>query len=161
MAANYSSQYPKVAYEDYRNAPLPPVPRTYSSSPYSSQTHLPQPYSPSYQSTSGRFKDDDPYEDENSIPMSGRKKHESAASIAPILPQQEQDDPFVRDADPRRERRSRDRRKDGWFSGKITWVVFTLTVVQLAVFLAELIKNGKNYPHSLEEGMLTYIHQAF
>ena len=145
MAANdyYISQYPKPVYEDYRNAPLPPVPRTYSDSPYSSQTHLPQPYSPSYQSSSGRYKDDDPYEDENSIPMSGRKKHESAASIPPILPHQ-QEDPIERDEDPSRQRRQRGRRRDGWFSGQITWVVYTVTVIQLAVFIAELVKNGKN-----------------
>jgi hypothetical protein len=144
MAANdyYTSPYPKGGYEDYRNAPLPPVPRTYTSSPYSSQTHLPQPYSPSYQSTSGKFQDDDPYEDNNSIPLSGRKKHESATSIAPMLPHQ-QEDPFVRDADPTRERKSRGRRKDGWFTGQITWVVYTLTVIQLAVFIAELVKNGE------------------
>lgn len=143
MAANdyVTSSQPHRAtpFEDYRNAPLPPLPRTYSSSPYSSTAHLVQPYSPSYAASPGR--NDDPYEDDNSIPLSGRKKHESTTSVSPILYQQEQDDPFVRDADPRR-KRSMGRRKDGWFTGQITWVVYTMTVIQLAVFLAELVKNG-------------------
>lgn len=33
-------------------------------------------------------------------------------------------------------------RKHGFFSGKIPWVVYTLTVIQCAVFIAELAKNG-------------------
>ena len=142
MAANdyYTSSPHRTPYEDYRNAPLPPVPRTHS--PYGSTTHLAQPYSPTYSGLGGRFREDDPYEDDNSIPLSGRKKHESATSISPILPHQ-QEDPLVRDADPRRERRQKGRRRDGWFRGQITWVVYTLTVIQLAVFIAELVKNGK------------------
>jgi hypothetical protein len=127
------------------------VPRTHS--PYSSTTHLAQPYSPTYSGSGGRFREDDPYEDDNSIPLSGRKKHESATSISPILPHQ-QEDPFVRDADPRRER-GKGRRREGWFSGRITWVVYTMTVIQLAVFIAELVKNGK--VHHIRKGykMLT------
>ena len=71
-------------------------------------------------------------------------KRESATSVSPILPEQPEDDPFVRDADPRRQRKqSTGRRRDGWFNGQITWVVYTMTVIQLAVFIAELAKNGK------------------
>jgi hypothetical protein len=70
-------------------------------------------------------------------------KRESATSVSPILPEQPEDDPFVRDADPSRQRkRSTGRRRDGWFSGQITWVVYTMTIIQLAVFIAELAKNG-------------------
>jgi hypothetical protein len=72
-------------------------------------------------------------------------------SVAPILPPQHpDDDPFVRDAAPgkRRRRRSdgRDERvveDEGWFKGKITWVCFVFSVVQLIVFLVEIIKYGK------------------
>ena len=42
----------------------------------------------------------------------------------------------------RRRRRRKENEKKGWFSGKIPWVVYFLTVVQLAVFIAELAKNG-------------------
>lgn len=42
-----------------------------------------------------------------------------------------------------RKRRTREPEKKGFFSGKTPWVVYTLTFIQLAVFLAELIKNGR------------------
>lgn len=73
--------------------------------------------------------------------MSGRRqKHDSQASVAPILPH-EQEDPFVRDAQSRKRNKKKD--KDGWFTGKITWVVFAFSIVQLAVFIAMLVKNGE------------------
>jgi len=34
-------------------------------------------------------------------------------------------------------------KKKGFFSGKIAWVVFITSGVQFAVFIAEIIKNGK------------------
>lgn len=73
-------------------------------------------------------------------------------SVAPILPPQHaDDDPFVRDAKPGRGRGRRDsegRRgrtedDDGWFRGKITWVCFFMSIVQLIVFLVEIIKYGE------------------
>ncbi|KAK5122069.1 hypothetical protein LTR85_004315 [Meristemomyces frigidus] len=127
-------------YDNHNEAPLPPLP---TSSPFDDRTY---PYShqapsQSYLGAGGRIHDDaDPFEDDNAIPMNGRKpKHDSATTISPILPGQ-MEDPFVRDADPRKQRRRRS--KDGWFKGKITWVVYVLTVVQLVVFIAELVKNG-------------------
>ena len=73
--------------------------------------------------------------------MSGRRqKHDSQASVAPILPH-EQEDPFVGDAAPRKRGRRR-KEKEGWFTGKITWVVFACTIVQIAVFIAMLVRNG-------------------
>ena len=42
---------------------------------------------------------------------------------------------------------SRQRRKlGGMFSGKIPWVVYILTLIQLSVFIAELAKNGEQGP---------------
>ena len=46
-------------------------------------------------------------------------------------------------ASPPRRRRHRQPEKKGFFSGKIPWVVYTLTLIQLAVFIAELVKNGR------------------
>jgi hypothetical protein len=77
-------------------------------------------------------------------------------SVAPILPPQHpDDDPFVRDAKPGKKRRRRSDRveeDEGWFKGKITWICFFMSVVQLAVFLAELIKYGE-----LDLGLLVRI----
>lgn len=153
MAANdyyqhNTSYHPSNAYHDqdydrYDNrndAPLPPLP---ANSPFDDRTY---PYShqapsQSYTGAGGRIHDDaDPFEDDNAIPMNGRKhKHDSATTISPILPGQIED-PFVRDADPRKKRKGRS--KDGWFKGKVTWVVYVLTVVQLVVFIAEIVKNA-------------------
>ncbi|OQO14537.1 hypothetical protein B0A48_01415 [Cryoendolithus antarcticus] len=79
-----------------------------------------------------------PFDERNTIPLDRRqKKHDSTASVAPILEPPPHDDPFVRDA-----KSGRSRRRDRWFKGKVTYVCFVLTVVQLVVFIAELIKNG-------------------
>lgn len=36
------------------------------------------------------------------------------------------------------------RRAAGWFSGKIPWFVYFVTLVQISVFIAEIVKNGKS-----------------
>jgi hypothetical protein len=142
--------YNTGAYHDHDNrneAPLPPLP--YNSSP--SPSPLVDPYGQPSAAPSSRY-DTDPYDDRSAIPLDERgNKHGSMHSIAPILPPQHpDDDPFVRDAKPGKKRRRRsDGRGDrvdedeGWFKGKITWVCFFMSVVQLAVFLAELIKYGE------------------
>jgi membrane associated rhomboid family serine protease len=39
-------------------------------------------------------------------------------------------------------KRRKSKKKKGWFSGRVTWVVYILTAVQVGVFVGELIKNG-------------------
>lgn len=34
-------------------------------------------------------------------------------------------------------------KKKGWFSGKIPWVVYIVSVAQMATFLGEIVNNGK------------------
>jgi hypothetical protein len=36
----------------------------------------------------------------------------------------------------------RRKKRQGWFSGKITWVVFVTTLVQIGVFIGEIASNG-------------------
>jgi hypothetical protein len=138
------------AYHDHdlRNeAPLPPLPYSTSppGSPYIDGSRQPS------AAPSSRY-NNDPYDDHNAIPLDDRgRKHGSMHSVAPILPPQHpDDDPFVRDATPGKKRRRRSDGGDarviedeGWFKGKITWVCFLFSVVQLVVFLAEIIKYGK------------------
>lgn len=145
MAANdyYHTSYsnapaPSSPYADSfnnrTNASLPPVPphKSYNS-PGLSPSHP-------YGGSSSRH--DDRSDDEDWIPMSARRhKHDSQASVAPILPHQ-QEDPFVRDAAPGKRERGRRKEKEGWFTGKITWVVFTCSLIQIAVFIAMLVRNG-------------------
>ncbi|TKA29170.1 hypothetical protein B0A50_03680 [Salinomyces thailandicus] len=156
MAANdyYQSSYHPNPQDDYArfgyrtDAPLPPLPsdtHSHSPSPFDDDTYQYKHQTPlqSYAGSGGRIHDDaDPFEDENAIPMNGRRpKHESSTTIAPILPHQ-QEDPFVRDADPDKRRGGRSKEKEGWFTGKVTWVVYILTAVELVVFIAEIIKNA-------------------
>lgn len=150
MAANdYYNLYPQSHTRPYHDradgteSPLPPLPYQ---SPFNDSVHRLYSHetpAPSYSGASGRINDDsDPFDDGHAIPLNGRKpKHESTQTISPILPH-EQDDPFVRDADPRKQKRRRSS-GEGWFKGKITWVVFILSFVQLVVFIAEIIRNGK------------------
>ncbi len=135
--ANYSSRPPR----NYHNeAHLPPLPASYSQTSYDGYSEL----TPTYSHNSySRPSFSDPYHDSDSIPLSQRK-HDSTQTIQPIL-SRDQDDPFVRDIDPTKRKKGRRREpppKEGWFRGKITWVVFVLTAIQLVVFLAEIIKNG-------------------
>ncbi|GAB7357886.1 hypothetical protein MBLNU230_g0055t1 [Neophaeotheca triangularis] len=152
MAANNYYEQPGYGHDHYNDyydrrndAPLPPLPppSSQSQSPFDDPRYSYQHQTPSqsYSGASGRIPDDaDPYEDNDAIPLTGRrKKHDSTASVAPILAP-EPVDPFVRDTDPHKKRRRKS--KDGWFSGKITWVCFTLSVVQLVVFIAEIVRMG-------------------
>lgn len=40
-------------------------------------------------------------------------------------------------------RTGRRKKKQGWFTGKITWVVYLATLVQIGVFIGEIANNGK------------------
>jgi membrane associated rhomboid family serine protease len=76
----------------------------------------------------------DPFADQNAIPLQSQPKMDGS--------------PTRYDADPERmypapeKRRRKAKKKEGWFSGRVTWVVYILTVVQIGVFVGELIKNG-------------------
>nr|POF14030.1 hypothetical protein CFP56_03054 [Quercus suber] len=98
-----------------------------------------------------RSDDVDPFQDETAIPMKGRTKLSgSTASVAPMLPHQ-MDDPFVRDVN--QQKQTQGSSEQGWFRGKITWIVYVLTVVQLIVFIVEIIKNGE-YPRGAHDDTL-------
>ncbi|KAH7385908.1 rhomboid family-domain-containing protein [Pyrenochaeta sp. MPI-SDFR-AT-0127] len=74
----------------------------------------------------------DPFADQNAIPLQSQPKMDNGS-------------PTQYNADPERfgagvEKRRK--KKKGWFSGRVTWVVYILTTVQIGVFVGELIKNG-------------------
>lgn len=141
------SYYTEPAHPDHSEVDLSPLPST---SPFDDQNY---PYSHSqpshsYGGSDARLRDEsdpDPFNDDNAVPLRAQaRKHDSQSSVAPIVPPEtEIGDDFIRDAKPRRAKRRRS--KDGWFTGKITWVCYLLTVVQLIVFVVEIIKNGIVY----------------
>lgn len=81
----------------------------------------------------------DPFTDHNAIPMHSQPKMDGH--------KYDSDSPTRYNADPEAyprpsRRRSSKKKKGGWLSGRITWVVYILTTVQIGVFVGELIKNG-------------------
>lgn len=107
---------------------------SYSSS-YNNLSHQPTP-------SDGR----DPFQDDNAVPMHNyHAKHSSQSSTAPVITP-EYNDPFVRDAKPRTRSRPRNTpAPKGWrryFTGRVTWVCYFLTLVQIIVFIVEIAKNG-------------------
>jgi len=149
MAAHDYYNQPYRSTFDYREDDQIPTPPTAQPSPYDDLSHS---------NSHSRFSvsQPSPYEYAESqsellphhgdIPLRDYKsKHDSMA--APMVgggAGADYDDPFVRDAKPRRPRPVRQATEPGWFRGKITWVCFACTLVQVAVFLAEIIRNGMN-----------------
>ncbi|KAJ9629684.1 hypothetical protein H2203_002065 [Taxawa tesnikishii (nom. ined.)] len=147
MAANdyYRDTSNRRRRED---APLPAIPQP--SSPFNDTAypyHHPQSSQSSYSGLHGRNDATDPFVDNGSVPLQdysssyNAHKHASQTSTAPMVT--EYDDPFIRDAKPKKRRRHRNPEpKKGWFSGRVTWVCYILSVVQLVVFIVEIVKNA-------------------
>ncbi|KAF2182009.1 rhomboid-domain-containing protein [Zopfia rhizophila CBS 207.26] len=75
----------------------------------------------------------DPFADQNAIPLQSQGKMDAS--------------PMRYNADPERMYPTRynthkKSKKKGWLSGRVTWVCYVLTVIQIAVFCGELIKNA-------------------
>ncbi|KAI8943102.1 hypothetical protein NX059_001132 [Plenodomus lindquistii] len=78
----------------------------------------------------------DPFADQNAIPLQHQPKMDGHDD-----PQYNQDpERYGLGVEPARKHRKK--KKKGWFSGRVTWVVYILTTVQIGVFVGELIKNG-------------------
>jgi hypothetical protein len=87
----------------------------------------------------------DPFTDHNAIPLHSQPKYD-ANKLDDGSPTRYNADP---EAYPRPSRKRSKKKKEGWFSGRITWVVYILTTVQIGVFVGELIKNGAPF-HALQ-----------
>ncbi|KAI9667400.1 MAG: hypothetical protein M1821_000215 [Bathelium mastoideum] len=133
------SSHPK---QDPYGAPVSPVSSPFSDQAYptySSSRPLSVPKSTRYDGAALGDQTSDPFTDHNAVPLRS--------------PNENLDNPKVRhymtDSEgqlhPAR-RLSRDRGRRTWkerlFGGKITWVVYFFTIVQLIVFLVEIIRNA-------------------
>ncbi|OSS52010.1 hypothetical protein B5807_03278 [Epicoccum nigrum] len=167
MAANdyYNTSYPPTgpaighaaSTHDKTDAPLPPVPgqqsqhahttnsnNTHSSGalggyPDTSYQGPPQYGHNTFASpydTPPAHGQHDPFADQNAIPLQNKMSGMSGG------PTPYNADPERMYPAPEKRRRKHKKKKEGWFSGRITWVVYTLTIVQIGVFVGELIKNG-------------------
>lgn len=134
---------PYATYSSHPTQPSPP----HISSPYEdtsyrpyadqSQQSIPSPYYAS--GGGGREQEPNPYSDD--IPLRQHPSKGSSEMLHDPLPH----DPAIIDRPARNT--SQRRRKQGVFGGgKIPWVVYTLTLIQVCVFIAELAKNGEFQP---------------
>jgi len=92
---------------------------------YDSSAHINDPYA----------RQPDPFADQNAIPLQNQPKNDA-------------DQPARFNNDPEyygmgvQPARKKSKKKKGWLSGRVTWVVYILTAVQVGVFIGELAKNG-------------------
>ena len=103
--------------------------------PYADQSQ--QSISSNYYASGGGGREHEPSAYSDDIPLRQHpSKHDSDVVMHDHLP----DDPAIIDRPP--QSATRKRRKQGFFGRKIPWVVYTFTLIQVAVFIAELAKNG-------------------
>lgn len=153
MAANdyYNTSYPPTGQQQgtthsKTDGALPPLPSSqtqHSASPFDDDRYYQTPNSsgalggyPSHNTSYSGHQD--PFTDQNAIPLHAQPKTDGHKL--------DDDSPTRYNADPEaypRPSRKRSKKKKGWFSGRVTWVVYILTTVQIAVFVGELIKNGE------------------
>lgn len=86
----------------------------------------------------GREQEPNPFSDE--IPL---RQHSIKSPDDPAFRDHLPDDPAIVDAPQRPMGKERINRHRGFFSKRIPWVVYTFTLVQCIVFIAELAKNGR------------------
>ena len=136
---SFSSYEPHNAAQ--HSAPLSPISTIHSpfqdSSPYRPYAHSQDSGQSPYYATGGGGRDTEtnPFADQIPLRESPTKGSADAAPFQDHLPE----DPAVTDAPPRSQ--SRRKRKKGLLY-KFPWAVYTLTFVQIIVFIAELAKNG-------------------
>jgi hypothetical protein len=117
-------------YDDDRNSYM---------APNSSQQHLMRP--DSYASSGVH----DPFRDSQSIPLQSHPGYNQPhgkgdGSISPTMAMGNAEQFAGAPYDGDKERPSK---KKGWFQGKIPYAVYFLSLVQIIVFIVEIIKNGK------------------
>lgn len=166
MAANdyYTSSFPPSGQEQYHHnnrtdAPLPPVPGTHSaqsvspvSSPFDDDNRYEYPPTNSKSSSQvpltgynnhnnndhdtayhgpNASHSSDPFADQNAIPLTQNGKMDPGLK-------RYNTDPEARYP----QGHEKAIKKKGWLNGRVTWVVYILTTVQIGVFVGELIKMG-------------------
>ena len=135
-----------AAYDNHPTQPSPP----HISSPYEdtsyrpyadrSQQSIPSPYYAS--GGGGREPEPNAYSDD--IPLRQHPSKVSSELLRDPLPH----DPAIIDR-PTHNAARRIRRPGFFGRGKIPWVVYTLTLIQVCVFIAELAKNGRSsFPYT-------------
>ena len=135
---------PYSSHDPYNSRPTQPLSPELTSSyedhgyrPYEhSNTSLQSPYSTSA-GPGGRNNEPNPFADD--VPL---RQHPSKKSPDISMHDHLPDDPAIIDRPPTKKKRREKKRR--FFSGKIPWVVYGLTTIQIIVFIAEVAKNGES-----------------
>lgn len=134
-AANGSSSHMPTSYDHlYSSEAINP---SYSADELSSPSPSLRPYHPGRQPRphlASQYRDSIPLKDGAAIQTTTGDWQNQATQYPPSPDSQTEPHLLPRPAA---------KKKKGFFSGKIPWVVYTVTVVQIAVFVAEIIKNCK------------------
>ena len=146
-ASHSSGRPPNSIVTNTQYQAYQPNQSSYAPSPYSTtasfDTHQDtlRPSRDSYYNTAygGAAHDDRQYADDIPLKQSQSRPfshHDSFAQNAQYPPSPESQHP------PKSTQRPR--KKQGWFKGRITWVVYLATIVQIGVFIAEIVVNCKS-----------------
>jgi len=87
---------------------------------------------------------EDPFADLNAIPMH-KMKVDANAVESPVYEGEERGFGDGDGDGGGRGRRGRRKRRKAWYKGRVTWVVWILTFIQVVVFVVEIIRNGKQH----------------
>ena len=128
----------------------------YESSPFGQLS--PEPISRHYSTDSAAFeqRDNRQYSDDIPLRQSARPSVSEQESLRKPPNDPGENGPQVEAQTRRRGRRELE--KTGLFSGKIPWVVYGFTAVQVSVFIAELVKNGTSLEHLSARILITGSH---
>ncbi len=134
---------PYATYDSHPTQPSPP----HISSPYEDTSYRPyadrsQQSTPSpYYASGGGGRDTEPNPYSDDIPLRQHQSKASSEMLRDPLPH----DPAIIDR-PAHDTTRRMRNRGFFGNGKIPWVVYTLTLIQVCVFIAELARNGEFCP---------------
>jgi len=85
----------------------------------------------------------DPFTDQNAIPLQSTYNLSKPGVDVTTSPTDAENGYLAEERRKQeRQERRKQRRRQGRFKGKISWVVWILTTVQIIVFIVELIRNG-------------------
>ena len=163
MATN--AFYNSTLHKRLSEAGLPPLPiplSSYSAYRPQSVSHSESPFTPNFEKKGPfyRAQTQDSNDSESQLFNFGNDRSNDSGRFAdnvPLKPQHEQtpsDGELSKKGDPdldkslpipvsQRRKRRREPEKKGFFKGRVPWVVYIFTLVQLTVFIVEMVKNGE------------------
>lgn len=86
------------------------------------------------------YTDEIPLKDQTRIQTNQLQSQSTSNAAYPPSPESQNPNPALL---PPSDRSRRNKKKGGWFSGRVPWFVYFISLVQISVFIGEIIKNCK------------------